>query len=178
MAGRYPDILVHCVFRRRNGGISCLKALLPKLWKYGAGIGRNHGIFVLAAGYFEPCSFTNCAPARHAGAKAVQVLKANSSRWLGEHEVDFSWQEGYDAFSVSSSNKHAVMITLNIRKSTIRSDPTKASLRRCCGNRELRSMRRGCSAKVPSLRDSIWSRLAFPALPCRALRCRAFGTAA
>src|ERR1035438_7378562 len=41
--------------------------------------------FVLAAGYFEPCSFTNCAPARHAGAKAVQVLKANSSRWLGEH---------------------------------------------------------------------------------------------
>src|ERR1035438_7378561 len=62
MAGRYPDILVHCVFRRRNGGISCLKALLPKLWKYGAGIGRNHGIFVLAAGYFEPCSFTNCAP--------------------------------------------------------------------------------------------------------------------
>ena len=54
MAGRHPDILVHCVFRRRNGGISCLKALLPKLWKYGAGIGRNHGIFVLAAGYFEP----------------------------------------------------------------------------------------------------------------------------
>jgi hypothetical protein len=105
--------------------------------------------------YFEPCSFTNCAPARHAGAKAVQVLKANSSRWLREHEVDFSWQEGYDAFSVSSSNKHAVMITLNIRQSTIRSDPTKASLRRCCGNRELRSMRRGCSAKVPSLRDSV-----------------------
>ncbi len=41
-------------------------------------------------------------------AKAVQVLKANSSRWLREHGLDFAWQEGYGAFSVSSSNKDAV----------------------------------------------------------------------
>jgi len=41
-------------------------------------------------------------------AKAVQVLKTNSSRWLREHGLDFAWQEGYGAFSVSSSNKEAV----------------------------------------------------------------------
>lgn len=41
-------------------------------------------------------------------AKAVQVLKANSSRWLHEHGLDFAWQEGYGAFSVSSPNKEAV----------------------------------------------------------------------
>jgi REP-associated tyrosine transposase len=35
--------------------------------------------------------------------KAVQVLKANSSRWLSEHGIDFAWQEGYAAFSVSTS---------------------------------------------------------------------------
>ena len=40
--------------------------------------------------------------------KAIQVLKANSSRWLHEHGLDFSWQEGYGAFSVSSSNRDAV----------------------------------------------------------------------
>jgi REP element-mobilizing transposase RayT len=37
-------------------------------------------------------------------AKAVQVLKANSSRWMGEHGIDFAWQEGYGAFSVSASH--------------------------------------------------------------------------
>jgi putative transposase len=41
-------------------------------------------------------------------AKAVQVLKANSSRWSREHGLDFAWQEGYGRFSVSSSNKDAV----------------------------------------------------------------------
>jgi Transposase IS200 like len=36
------------------------------------------------------------------------VLKANSSRWLRKHGLDFSWQEGYGAFSVSSSNLDVV----------------------------------------------------------------------
>jgi putative transposase len=40
--------------------------------------------------------------------KAIQVFKANSSRWLGEHGIDFEWQEGYGAFSVSASNTAAV----------------------------------------------------------------------
>jgi len=40
-------------------------------------------------------------PPKLALAKAVALLKANSSKWMGER---FSWQEGYGAFSVSSSN--------------------------------------------------------------------------
>jgi REP element-mobilizing transposase RayT len=41
-------------------------------------------------------------------AKAIQVLKANSSRWLREHGIEFAWQEGYGAFSVSTSNRDTV----------------------------------------------------------------------
>jgi hypothetical protein len=37
-------------------------------------------------------------------AKAVQLLKANSSKWMNEHGRGFAWQEGYGAFSVSTSN--------------------------------------------------------------------------
>jgi len=43
-------------------------------------------------------------------AKAVQTLKANSSRWL--HETTgkpFEWQEGYAAFSVSISQTDATV---------------------------------------------------------------------
>jgi REP element-mobilizing transposase RayT len=42
-------------------------------------------------------------------AKAVLLLKSNSSKWMGELGREFSWQEGYGAFSVSSSNLNAVM---------------------------------------------------------------------
>ncbi len=43
-------------------------------------------------------------PPKLALAKAVLLLKANSSKWMAEQRKDFSWQEGYGAFSVSSSN--------------------------------------------------------------------------
>ena len=42
----------------------------------------------------------------------VRKIKSNSSRWmksLGPDYKDFTWQAGYGAFSVSSSNKDAVI---------------------------------------------------------------------
>lgn len=36
-------------------------------------------------------------------ASSVNVLKANSSRWMHEHNNHFEWQHGYGAFSVSPS---------------------------------------------------------------------------
>lgn len=41
-------------------------------------------------------------------AKAMQTFKANSSRWIREHGINFAWQDGYAAFSVSASNRDAV----------------------------------------------------------------------
>jgi len=35
------------------------------------------------------------------GAEAVQKIKANSSRWLGEQGIPFEWQKGYGVFSPS-----------------------------------------------------------------------------
>jgi hypothetical protein len=43
-------------------------------------------------------------PPRPALAKAVQLLKGNSSKWMGEQGIVFSWLEGYGAFRVSPSN--------------------------------------------------------------------------
>src|SRR5208283_3267783 len=109
MAHRYPNILVHCVFSTKERRDIIPQEMLPKLSKYFAGIGRNHGIHVLAAGGTSNHSHLLIVlPPDMAVAKAVQVLKANSSRWLREHGLDFAWQEGYGAFSVSSSNKEVV----------------------------------------------------------------------
>ncbi|HEV7520465.1 MAG TPA: transposase, partial [Candidatus Angelobacter sp.] len=42
-------------------------------------------------------------------ADAVALVKSNSSKWIKEQRKSFAWQEGYGAFSVSSSNVAAVI---------------------------------------------------------------------
>ena len=83
--------------------------LLPKLWRYFAGIGRNHRIPILAAGGIpNHVHLLIVLPSDVSVAKAVQILKANASRWIRQHGIAFAWQEGYGASSVSSSSKAAV----------------------------------------------------------------------
>ena len=73
------------------------------------GIGKNKGIPVLAAGGTANHAHVLIAlPCDMPVAKAIQLIKANSSRWIAEHRIDFAWQEGYGAFSVSASNLEAV----------------------------------------------------------------------
>jgi putative transposase len=109
MAHKYPNVLIHCVFSTKNRQNLIPDKLRPMLWRYFAGIGRNHHIPVLkAGGTANHVHLLIVLPSDVALAKATQVLKANASRWLGEHGLSFAWQEGYGAFSVSSSNRAAV----------------------------------------------------------------------
>lgn len=110
MAHRYPNVLIHCVFSTKERKDLIPIQLMPKLCKYFAGTGRNCGVPVLAAGGISNHVHLLIAlPPDVPVAKAVQVLKANSSRWLHEQGLEFAWQEGYGAFSVSSSNRALVM---------------------------------------------------------------------
>ncbi len=105
MAHKFPNILIHLVFSTKNRHDLIPDELRTLLWKYLAGIGRNHKIPVLVAGGTANHVHVLIAlPTDMPVAKAVQVLKANSSRWMGEHGIDFAWQEGYGAFSVSASH--------------------------------------------------------------------------
>jgi putative transposase len=109
MAHRYPNVLVHLVFSTTQRQNLIPENILPRLWKYFAGIGRHHRIPVLAAGGTSNHSHLLIAlPPDVTIAKVIQLMKANSSRWLREHGLEFGWQEGYGAFSVSASNKGAV----------------------------------------------------------------------
>jgi REP element-mobilizing transposase RayT len=70
-----------------------------------AGIGRNHGFLVLANGGMEDhVHLLIQLPPVLALAKAISLLKANSAKWMTEHGMAFTWQQGYGAFSVSASN--------------------------------------------------------------------------
>jgi REP element-mobilizing transposase RayT len=105
MAHSYPNLLVHCVFSTKERRNSIPEELREKLWKYLAAVGENHKLPVLEAGGTANHAHVLLAlPADVPLSKAVQTLKANSCRWMGEHGVDFWWQHGYGGFSVSASN--------------------------------------------------------------------------
>jgi putative transposase len=110
MAHKFPNILVHLVFSTKERANLIPTELLPRLTKYFGGIGRNHGIPVVAAGGISNhVHLLIVLPSNMTPAKAVQLLKANSSRWIRQHGIPFTWQEGYGAFSVSTSSKAAVV---------------------------------------------------------------------
>jgi putative transposase len=81
-----------------------------RLWAYLGGICKNNEMIALAVGGTENhVHMLIHLPPKIALAKAVTQLKANSSKWMGEQGKQFSWQEGYGAFSVSASNLDQVI---------------------------------------------------------------------
>lgn len=109
MAHQFANVLIHAAFSTKGSRDTIPQELLPKLWKYFAGIGTNKGIPVITSGGIaNHVHLLFALPATMTLASALQVLKANSSRWIGEHGIEFAWQEGYGAVSVSASNRETV----------------------------------------------------------------------
>ena len=100
---------VHIVFSTKER-----KPLIPsdqqkRLWAYLGGIAKNVGVTPMAIGGMPDHVHVLAAlPAELAIAKFVNVLKSNSSKWMHERGVEFGWQKGYAAFSVSTSNLSSV----------------------------------------------------------------------
>jgi putative transposase len=109
MSHSYPNVLIHCVFSTKDRRNSIPDELREKLWAYLAAVGEKEKVRVLeVGGTANHAHLLLVLPADMALSKAMQSLKANSSRWMGEHGVDFWWQQGYGAFSVSASNRGRV----------------------------------------------------------------------
>lgn len=105
MSHTYAQNHLHVVFSTKERKKLIEKPIQPKVWSYMAGTARNHGFLVLANGGMEDhIHLLIQLPPSLALAKAVALLKANSSKWINEHGTKFAWQEGYGAFSVSASN--------------------------------------------------------------------------
>jgi putative transposase len=109
MGHSYSRNHIHLVFSTKDRRDIIPKELQPNLWAYMAGVCKNYEMIAVAIGGTENHIHIlfHLSP-KLALAKAVQLLKSNSSKWMGEQGIDFSWQEGYGAFSVSSSNLEAV----------------------------------------------------------------------
>ena len=101
MAHTYVANFIHCVFSTKDRAPSIPAERAPELFTYLGAIAKGEGFSLIAAGgTANHIHLLILLPAAYTLAAAVQKLKGSSSRWMGH---DFSWQEGYGAFSVSPS---------------------------------------------------------------------------
>jgi putative transposase len=107
MSHSYICCLIHVVFSTADRRPLIREDVQHRLYPYVGGIARTNGMVALAVGGVADhvhvlLSLSRTIPA----AKAVQLLKAGSSKWVKESCEGlrgFAWQEGYGAFSVSIS---------------------------------------------------------------------------
>ena len=110
MSHTLARIHIHVIFSTKERQRFIPKKMQSSLWAYMASICHNKGIEPIAInGADNHVHVLFHLPPAMALAKAVNVVKANSSRWMSEHKRGFAWQDGYGAFSVSESNTDAVI---------------------------------------------------------------------
>jgi REP element-mobilizing transposase RayT len=87
-------------------------AIEQELHKYMGGIIRGIGGACLETnGTADHVHILAILPPKIAVSDALRVIKANSSKWVHETRLDlrqFSWQDGFSAFSVSKSQVEPV----------------------------------------------------------------------
>jgi putative transposase len=107
MPHSYISCLMHCVFSTRQRQKFISEELQQRLWPFIGGIARENGMKILAIGGTQDhIHMLLSLPATTPIAKAIQLIKGGSSRWVHETfaaHKNFAWQEGYGAFSISVS---------------------------------------------------------------------------
>ncbi len=115
MSHTYISELVHIVFSTKNRRDLIPVELQPRLWSFLGGIARNHGFKAIAiGGIANHVHILLSLPATMPLAKAVQLIKGGSSKWMNDNGGGkFAWQEGYGAFTVGISQQARTVAYIN-----------------------------------------------------------------
>lgn len=114
MANTFTSINVHIIFHIKCTGIKILNKDLERTFAYiGGAINGIGGIPIEIGGITDHIHILASLPKNLSLSDFVRTVKSESSRWIktiDKYYKKFSWQEGYGAFSVSSSS---VVKTIN-----------------------------------------------------------------
>ena len=107
MGHTYISAFFHCVFSTEGRRGLIPPARQPDLWAYLAGIARKNKLKTIAVGGTDNhVHLLLSLPATMPLAKAMQLLKGGSSKWMNDSGAGgFAWQDGYGAFSVGISQQ-------------------------------------------------------------------------
>jgi putative transposase len=117
MASSFITVNIHFVFSTKNRQKLIEKTMRARLWAYMGGIAKQNKMVALAVGGTDNHAHLLISiPAAMTPSKAVQLVKAGSSKWIHDefpHKSEFSWQIGYSAFSVSPKRIQFVIKYIN-----------------------------------------------------------------
>ena len=105
----FNSCLIHAVFPTKNRQPCLTPGIRDRLWPYLGGISRENEMKALAVGSVaDHVHLLLSLPTTLSVAKAMQLVKGNSSKWLRETFPElrlqgFAWQEGFGAFSIGLS---------------------------------------------------------------------------
>jgi REP element-mobilizing transposase RayT len=113
MAGKHLSLLVHFIWSTAGREPWIGADWQDDLYGFVGGIMRNKNARLISAGgMYDHIHLYASLPSTISIADFVNVVKANSSRWVHESfptKRGFCWQEGYGAFSVSKSEEKRVI---------------------------------------------------------------------
>jgi putative transposase len=120
MSHSYVSNLMHCTFSTKERYSWIDSELESRLWPYIGGIARKNRMKALAAGgTVDHLHALLSLPSTMSFAKAVQLIKGGSSKWVHDTMAKykkFEWQEGYGAFSVSASQVKRTIAYIEAQK--------------------------------------------------------------
>lgn len=108
MANTYTCLHYHIIFSTKNREPWLVPDIEHRIWEFIGGIARAHRMTALQVGGVEDHihALVN-GPPTIAPSQIAQYLKGDSSKWIHEESPaleNFWWQDGYGAFTVSTSN--------------------------------------------------------------------------
>jgi len=109
----FTGCLIHSVWSTKDRESYLNHDLRARLWPYLGGIAKQNKMKTLAiGGASDHVHILISLPSTLSVAKATQLFKGNSSKWIRETFPKlrgFSWQQGYGAFSISISGVDATV---------------------------------------------------------------------
>src|SRR5437588_12461614 len=120
MSHAFVSNLMHCTFGTKDRYPFIDSGLETRLWPYIGGIANENRMKALAiGGTADHLHALLSLPGMMSFAKAVQLIKGGSSKWIHdtfrEHRK-FARQEGYGAFSVSTSQMEKTIAYIQRQK--------------------------------------------------------------
>ena len=120
MSHSFVSNFMHCTFSTKERYPFINSDLEARLWPYVGGIARENRMTPLAiGGASDHLHALLSLPGMMSFAKAVQLIKGGSSKWVHDtfsSHSKFAWQEGYGAFSVSVSQVPKTIAYINNQK--------------------------------------------------------------
>ena len=113
MADTFTFLGTHFVFSTKNRTPLIFNDINDRLCAYIGGIIKElSGILIEINAVPEHIHFYAYMPKTISVSKFMEIVKANSSKWIHttfQDKKDFGWQDGYGAFSVSKSSEKGMI---------------------------------------------------------------------